>query len=107
MLTCHRPAGHAPATLIDRTGAGAGTPRPLRWRPRMKPARRPQRPEFSSGPCAKRPGWSLSALSGALLGRSHRAQVGKDRLQAVIERSRALVALLDGCKLALVRVSVN
>jgi phosphoserine aminotransferase len=71
----------------------------------MKPARRPQRPEFSSGPCAKRPGWSLSALSGALLGRSHRAKVGKDRLQAVIERSRALLGLPDGWKLALVPAS--
>jgi phosphoserine aminotransferase len=71
----------------------------------MQPARRPQRPEFSSGPCAKRPGWSLSALSGALLGRSHRAKVGKDRLQAVIERSRALLGLPDGWKLAIVPAS--
>jgi phosphoserine aminotransferase len=71
----------------------------------MKPARRPQRPEFSSGPCAKRPGWSLSALSGALLGRSHRAKVGKDRLQAVIERSRALLGLPGDWKLAIVPAS--
>jgi phosphoserine aminotransferase len=73
--------------------------------PFMKPARRPQRPEFSSGPCAKRPGWSLSALSGALLGRSHRAKVGKDRLQVVIERSRALLGLPDGWRLAIVPAS--
>jgi phosphoserine aminotransferase len=71
----------------------------------MKPARRPQRPEFSSGPCAKRPGWSLPALSGALLGRSHRAKVGKERLQAVIERSRALLGLPDGWRLAIVPAS--
>src|SRR5262249_17540716 len=71
----------------------------------MKPARRPQRPEFSSGPCAKRPGWSLSALSGALLGRSHRAPVAKDRLQAVIEKSRALLGLPAGWKLAIVPAS--
>jgi phosphoserine aminotransferase len=71
----------------------------------MKPARRPQRPEFSSGPCAKRPGWSLSALSGALLGRSHRAKAGKERLQAVIERSRALLGLPDGWRLAIVPAS--
>src|SRR5262245_20383341 len=71
----------------------------------MKPARRPQRPEFSSGPCAKRPGWTLSALSGALLGRSHRAKVGKDRLQAVMERSRPLLRLPDAWKLAIVPAS--
>src|SRR4029450_11040143 len=71
----------------------------------MKPARRPQRPEFSSGPCAQRPGWSLPALSGALLGRSHRAKVGKDRLQAVIERSRALLGLPGDWKLAIVPAS--
>src|SRR5262245_23615594 len=58
----------------------------------MRPDRRPQRAEFSSGPCAKRPGWSLSVLSGALLGRSHRSEAGKDRLRAVIEKSRALPA---------------
>ncbi len=57
----------------------------------MKPTVRPRRPEFSSGPCAKRPGWTLDRLQGALLGRSHRAAAGKQRLQAVIERSRALL----------------
>ncbi len=71
----------------------------------MQPARRPQRPEFSSGPCAKRPGWSLSALSGALLGRSHRAKAGKARLQAVIERSRALLELPADWKLGIVPAS--
>src|SRR5262245_4767837 len=71
----------------------------------MKPERRPQRPEFSSGPCAKRPGWSLTALSGALVGRSHRAKAPKDRLQAVIERSRALLGLPAGWKLAIVPAS--
>ena len=71
----------------------------------MKPARRPHRPEFSSGPCAKRPGWSLSALSGALVGRSHRANAPKDRLQAVIERSRSLLGLPAGWKLAIVPAS--
>jgi phosphoserine aminotransferase len=71
----------------------------------MKPDRRPHRPEFSSGPCAKRPGWSLSALSGALLGRSHRAKAGKDRLQAVIARSRALLGLPADWKLGIVPAS--
>src|SRR4030095_3713177 len=71
----------------------------------MKPARRPQRPEFSSGPCAKRPGWSVSHLSGALVGRSHRAKAPKDRLLAVIEKSRALLGLPADWKLGIVPAS--
>jgi phosphoserine aminotransferase len=67
-----------------------------------KPSRRPQRPEFSSGPCAKRPGWTVSGLSGALLGRSHRAGPAKDRLQAVIERSRALLDIPADWKVGIV-----
>ena len=68
----------------------------------MKPVRRPRRPEFSSGPCAQRPGWSLAALEGALVGRSHRAAAPKARLEAVIERSRALLGLPGDWKLAIV-----
>ena len=45
-----------------------------------KPAVRPIVPHFSSGPCAKRPGWSLSALTDASLGRSHRSKIGKAKL---------------------------
>ncbi len=71
----------------------------------MKPARRPNRPEFSSGPCAKRPGWSLDALKAAALGRSHRAKIGKDRLKAVIDRSRALLGLPADFKLGIVPAS--
>ncbi len=71
----------------------------------MKPTRRPSRPEFSSGPCAKRPGWSLEALKDAALGRSHRAKVGKDRLKAVIDRSRALLGLPADFKLGIVPAS--
>src|SRR5258705_11481791 len=55
----------------------------------IKPTLRPANPCFSSGPCAKRPGWSPAALSGALLGRSHRSKAGLARLAEVIERSRA------------------
>ncbi len=58
-----------------------------------KPHLRPANPDFSSGPCAKRPGWSLEALSGALLGRSHRAAGPKARLAEVIDRSRAILGL--------------
>jgi phosphoserine aminotransferase len=70
--------------------------------PHAKPARRPARPEFSSGPCAKRPGWTLSVLSGALLGRSHRAGPSKDRLHAVIERSRTLLGIPADWKVGIV-----
>jgi phosphoserine aminotransferase len=71
----------------------------------MKPSRRPLRPEFSSGPCAKRPGWSLEVLKDAALGRSHRAKVGKDRLKAVIDRSKALLGLPADFRLGIVPAS--
>ncbi len=67
-----------------------------------QPARRPGNPCFSSGPCAKRPGWSLGALEDAALGRSHRAKVGKAKIAEVIERSRALLGLPDDWRLAVV-----
>jgi phosphoserine aminotransferase len=53
-----------------------------------KPAMRPARSEFSSGPCAKRPGWSPENLRSAVLGRSHRSKLGKARLQAAIDQTR-------------------
>jgi phosphoserine aminotransferase len=56
-----------------------------------KPAMRPARPEFSSGPCAKRPGWTPENLRTAILGRSHRSKVGKSRLQAALDQTRALL----------------
>ena len=56
-----------------------------------KPAMRPARPEFSSGPCAKRPGWTSQNLVGAVLGRSHRSKPGKARLQAAIDQTRAVL----------------
>ncbi len=71
----------------------------------MKPKLRPSRPQFSSGPCAKRPGWSLSALEKALLGRSHRSGPAKGRLHAVIENSRALLGIPDDYRLAIVPAS--
>ena len=57
------------------------------------PARKPANPCFSSGPCAKRPGWSLEALRDAALGRSHRAKVGKTKLQAAIELTREVLEI--------------
>jgi phosphoserine aminotransferase len=70
-----------------------------------KPGLRPANPRFSSGPCAKRPGWTLSALEGALLGRSHRAGGPKARLKEVIDRSRALLGLPDDWRLGIVPAS--
>ena len=54
-----------------------------------KPASRPNVPHFSSGPCAKRPGWNPQNLKDAALGRSHRAKVGKAKLKLAIELTRA------------------
>jgi phosphoserine aminotransferase len=56
-----------------------------------KPAMRPARPEFSSGPCAKRPGWKVENLQGALVGRSHRSKPGKARLKAAIDQTREIL----------------
>ena len=61
-----------------------------------KPAKRPANPHFSSGPCAKRPGWSLAKLDKAFLGRSHRAKEGKARLKLVIDKTKALLGLPPG-----------
>ena len=69
------------------------------------PELRPANPNFSSGPCAKRPGWTLEGLSGASLARSHRAAGPKAKLVEVIERSRALLGLPEGWKLAIVPAS--
>ncbi len=67
-----------------------------------RPPIRPANPCFSSGPCAKRPGWSLDALSGALLGRSHRASEARARLREVIDRSRVLLGLPADWRLGIV-----
>ncbi len=60
-----------------------------------KPAMRPARPEFSSGPCAKRPGWNPQNLSNAVLGRSHRSKIGKARLKEAIDRTREVLGVPD------------
>ena len=70
-----------------------------------KPALRPANPHFSSGPCAKRPGYSLAALDGAILGRSHRAKLPKARLAEVITRSRALLGMPEDWRLGIVPAS--
>jgi phosphoserine aminotransferase len=58
-----------------------------------KPALRPSSPHFSCGPCAKHPGWSLTNLKDAVLGRSHRGKLGKDRLKRAIDETKALLEL--------------
>jgi phosphoserine aminotransferase len=68
----------------------------------QKPARRPQRPHFSSGPCAKRPGWSAAALADACLGRSHRSEAGRAKLQQVIELSRNILGMPADWRLGIV-----
>ncbi|AQS87505.1 phosphoserine aminotransferase [Neoasaia chiangmaiensis NBRC 101099] len=70
-----------------------------------KPQHKPERPFFSSGPCAKRPGWSLDALGGALLGRSHRAPEGRARLAEVIDRSRSVLGVPEGWRVGIVPAS--
>jgi len=71
----------------------------------MKPTRRPANPCFSSGPCAKRPGWSPAVLENALLGRSHRSRPGLARLQEVLERSRAVLGIPAEYRLGIVPAS--
>jgi phosphoserine aminotransferase len=70
-----------------------------------KPDIRPNNANFSSGPCAKRPGFTLDALSGAVLGRSHRAKEPKARLAEVIERSRAMLGMPADWRLGIVPAS--
>ena len=70
-----------------------------------RPTARPANPCFSSGPCAKRPGWSLAALRDAYLGRSHRSKGGKAKLADVIGRSRALLGLPEDWRLGIVPAS--
>ncbi len=69
------------------------------------PADRPRNPCFSSGPCAKRPGWTPEVVSGAWLGRSHRAAGGKAKLVQVIERSRAILGIPGDYRLGMVPAS--
>ena len=78
---------------------------PLAEEPMTKPTIKPQNPNFSSGPCAKRPGWDLTALQGAALGRSHRAALGRAKLQEVIERSRQVLGVPNDYRLAVVPAS--
>jgi len=71
----------------------------------LHPAVHPARPFFSSGPCAKRPGWTPENLKNALLGRSHRSKPGKARLKAAIDRTRAILGVPADYRIAIVPAS--
>jgi phosphoserine aminotransferase len=84
--------------LTDTIAAGANL-RPA------KPHTKPKRPFFSSGPCAKPPGWGPDKLDTSALGRSHRGAIGKAKLAEAIERTRKLLKLPDGYRLGIVPAS--
>jgi phosphoserine aminotransferase len=69
------------------------------------PALRPACPHFSSGPCAKRPGWSLQALTDAVLGRSHRSKIGKAKLKRAIDLTRDVLEVPADYRIGIVAAS--
>ena len=73
--------------------------------PLLPPDTRPKNPLFSSGPCAKRPGWTTDVLKDACLGRSHRSEPARKKLVSVIEKSRSLLGLPEDYRLAIVPAS--
>ncbi len=70
-----------------------------------KPAARPESPRFSSGPCAKLPGWTTDTLKSAFLGRSHRASEGKARLKHAIDLTRSVLEVPEDYRIAIVPAS--
>lgn len=71
----------------------------------MRPQTAPQNPRFSSGPCAKRPGWTPENLNNALLGRSHRSKPGKEKLSLAIEKTRQILGVPENYKIGIVPAS--
>ncbi len=69
------------------------------------PGQRPVNPQFSSGPCAKRPGWSVEALKDAALGRSHRASIGKNKLKKAIDLTRKVLEVPADYRIGIVPAS--
>src|SRR3989440_471812 len=69
------------------------------------PGVRPDVPHFSSGPCAKRPGWSLQGLTDAVLGRSHRSKIGKAKLKRAIDLTRELLGVPADYRIGIVPAS--
>jgi phosphoserine aminotransferase len=70
-----------------------------------KPAVRPKIPHFSSGPCAKRPGWTPQVLADALIGRSHRSMPGRAKLKRAIELTRDVLQIPPNYRIAIVPAS--
>ena len=70
-----------------------------------KPELRPANPNFSSGPCAKRPGWSGEALKNTALGRSHRAKIGKTKLEQAIDLTREVLRVPASHRIGIVPAS--
>ena len=70
-----------------------------------QPETKPNNPQFSSGPCAKRPGWTLDALQQAATGRSHRSNIGKKKLKTVIDQTRDLLHIPDDYRIGIVPAS--
>ena len=91
VVTAPAAGTHQSATLMGSPAAGAS-----------KPDSKPARPFFSSGPCAKPPGWSASALATDSLGRSHRSKLGKQRLQYCIDLMRQALRLPDTHRIGIV-----
>ncbi len=98
----------------DRRSSDGGTPLPnerlITWKgiymaDIVAPAARPANTHFSSGPCAKRPGWTLEALSDAPLGRSHRAKVGKAKLKQAIDLTREILKVPADYRIGIVPAS--
>ena len=71
----------------------------------MKPVLRPKQPCFSSGPCAKRPGWTPAVLADACLGRSHRSKAGQAKLKEALSRTRALLGIPADYRIGIVPAS--
>ena len=69
------------------------------------PGLRPANPHFSSGPCAKRPGWTLQALKDALVGRSHRSKPGKAKLKQAIDLTREILQVPADYRIGIVPAS--
>src|SRR5262245_1782174 len=90
-----RAAGHAPPPECSSS---------VRERS-MKPNMRPARPDFSSGPCAKRPGWTPEVLMDAAVGRSHRSKLGKKKIVETVDRTRRVLGIPADYKVAIVPAS--
>jgi len=101
---------HCDKSVVDKRGSDPNNsasfcPGKSRRITVVKPNDRPNSPNFSSGPCAKRPGWTPAVLSDALTGRSHRAKEGKAKLSAAIERTRGLLGIPADFQIAIVPAS--